>query len=358
MSKMARPLALLAELTYRCPLRCPYCSNPTSYQNGVAELSTAEWKTVLQSAAELGVLHVGFSGGEPLARTDLEELIGAARASGLYTNLITSAVWLTRDRAQRLKSAGLDSIQVSFQSDKATLSDRIAGASAHDLKLKACACICEAGLPLNLNVVLHRENIDRCSKIIALAERLEADRLELANVQFYGWAFANFGTLCPTLEQVARAEAIATAAAERLAGCMKILFVLPDYYQTRPKPCMNGWGRTHMTVNPSGAVLPCPTATCIPDLRFENVRDRSLAEIWRSSDAFTRFRGTEWLPEPCRSCEFREHDFGGCRCQAALLTGDARNTDPVCERSPQRGKVDALLSATSQAEYIYRRNPT
>jgi PqqA peptide cyclase len=343
-----RPFSLLAELTHRCPLHCPYCSNPTALAPAEGELSTDEWKRVLNEASELGVLHVGFSGGEPLQRADLAELVGVARQAGLYSNLITSALGLTRVRAETLKAAGLDSVQVSFQSDQADLGDRIAGVSAHERKLEAARLVRELGFPFTINVVLHRANIERMANVIGLAEDLGAERLELANTQFYGWAFRNRHLLLPTRAQIECATQIALAAKRRLAGKMEILFVAPDYYGDRPKPCMHGWGRRHMTVNPLGDVLPCPTAGEIPSLRFDNVRQRSLGWIWSESEAFNRFRGTDWMPEPCRSCEFREDDFGGCRCQAALIAGDATATDPACSLSPHRSALTHFVESVQQ----------
>jgi PqqA peptide cyclase len=351
-----RPYALLAEITYRCPLHCPYCSNPAAaslceaprrpevagYNNN--ELTTTEWTHVIREASALGVLQIGFSGGEPLVRRDLPDLVRAAREANLYTNLITSGIGLNDDCVRDLRDAGLDSVQLSFQSDNPILADEIAGTRAHQHKLDAAEKIRAAGIPLSLNFVIHRRNIDRLPQMIELAESLAAQRVELANVQFYGWAFLNRAALLPTREQVVRAREIATAAKARLACKIDIFYVLPDYYETRPKPCLNGWGQRYLTVNPTGDVLPCPTASsAIPDLRFENVRTRKLDWIWRESESFNRFRGTEWMPEPCQSCPQREIDFGGCRCQAALLTGNAANTDPVCELSPNRTRVNALL---------------
>jgi pyrroloquinoline quinone biosynthesis protein E len=305
---------------------------------------------VIREAARLGVLQIGFSGGEPLARRDLAQLVHTAREARLYTNLITSGVGLDESRALELRDAGLDSVQLSFQSDHADLADEIAGAHAHQRKLDAAASIRAAGIPLSLNFVIHRRNIDRLPQIIELSETLNAGRVELANVQFYGWAFLNRAALLPTREQVMRAREVATAAKTRLVGKIDIFYVLPDYYETRPKPCLNGWGQRYLTVNQIGDVLPCPTASsAIPDLRFENVRERSLDWIWRESESFNRFRGTEWMPEPCRSCPQKEIDFGGCRCQAALLTGDAENTDPVCTLSPNRASVDAVLADLNQS---------
>jgi PqqA peptide cyclase len=386
-----RPYALLAEITYRCPLHCPYCSNPTNYCTATAsvadpeaarrsacpttvlrtahatanngELTTEEWKRVIYEAGALGVLQIGFSGGEPLARHDLDELVRAAREANLYTNLITSGVGLDDDRVRSLRDAGLDSVQLSLQSDDAKLADEIAGTRAHQRKLDVAAKIRAAGIPLSLNFVIHRRNIDRLPEIIELTEMLGAERVELANVQFYGWAFHNRTALLPTRQQVDRAREIATAAKARLAGRIDIFYVLPDYYETRPKPCLSGWGQRYLTVNPVGGVLPCPTASsAIPDLRFENVRARALDWIWRESESFNRFRGTEWMPEPCRSCPQREIDFGGCRCQAALLTGNAVNTDPVCTLSPNRAVVDAALRETNSPrddvhDWTYRQNP-
>lgn len=386
-----RPYALLAEVTYRCPLHCPYCSNPTHYCRTTAsvadpdsgrrsarptktgavasadlngELTTEEWKRVIHEAAALGVLQVGFSGGEPLARRDLVELIGSAREVNLYTNLITSGIGLDDDRVHALRDAGLDSIQLSFQSDEPSLADEIAGTHAHDVKLEVAAKIRAIGIPLSLNFVIHRRNIDRLPQMIDLAEALGAERVELANVQFYGWAFRNRAALLPTREQVVRAGEIATSAKARLSGKIDVFYVLPDYYESRPKPCLNGWGQRYLTVNPVGDALPCPTASsAIPDLRFENVRARDLGWIWRESESFNLFRGTEWMPEPCRSCPQKEIDFGGCRCQAALLTRNAANTDPVCEFSPNRATVDAALhevnsSGKNARDWMYRVNPT
>jgi pyrroloquinoline quinone biosynthesis protein E len=359
-----RPYALLAEITYRCPLHCPYCSNPTQARND-QELTINEWTRVIREAAALGILQIGFSGGEPLVRRDLPDLVSAAREANLYTNLITSGIGLDDDRVAALRDAGLDSVQLSFQSDNAHLADEIAGTRAHQHKLDVAAKIRAAGIPLSLNFVIHRRNIDRLSQMIELAESLQAERVELANVQFYGWAFLNRASLLPTREQVVRAREVATAAKARLAGKIDIFYVLPDYYETRPKPCLNGWGQRYLTVNPIGDVLPCPTASsAIPDLRFENVRAHELDWIWRESESFNRFRGTEWMPEPCQSCPQRDIDFGGCRCQAALLTGDAAKTDPICELSPNRALVETVLrdlnSSTPKAfgaDWSYRMNP-
>jgi pyrroloquinoline quinone biosynthesis protein E len=340
-----RPYVLLAELTYRCPLHCPYCSNPARYPEG--ELSLGEWRRVFEEAAALGVLHVALSGGEPLLRPDLPELVRAASDAGLYPNLITSGLGLDPERAGELRGAGLESVQLSFQADEAALADSIAGTKAHERKLRAAETIRAADLALSLNVVFHRANISRLDRMIALAETLRADRIELANVQFYGWGYLNRAALLPTREQVESAMNIAAAEKARLAGRMDIFYVLPDYYETRPKPCMQGWGRRYLTVNPAGEVLPCPTAGDIPGMRFDNVREHSLGWIWNRSESFNRFRGTEWMPLPCKECPQREIDFGGCRCQAALLAGDPGLTDPVCALSPNRAAVDRVLAEIS-----------
>lgn len=382
-TNVPRPYALLAEITYRCPLHCPYCSNPVTVGSAVpsgeqagptalrkahttannGELTTEEWKRVIREAAALGVLQIGFSGGEPTARRDLVELIREAHEEKLYSNLITSGIGLDDDRVHALRDGGLDSIQLSFQSDQSSLADEIAGARAHEHKLNVAGIIRASGIPLSLNFVIHRRNIDQLPQMIDLSEALGAKRVEFANVQFYGWAFRNRAALLPTREQVDRARAIATAAKARLADRIDLFYVLPDYYEARPKPCLNGWGKRYLTVNPIGDVLPCPTASsAIPDLRFENVRKRDLHWIWRESESFNQFRGTGWMPEPCRNCPQKEIDFGGCRCQAALLTGCAANTDPVCEFSPNRAVVDRVLhkidsSSEHPGNWIYRTDP-
>lgn len=352
------PRGLIAELTYRCPLHCPYCSNPIELARSARELTTKEWVRVLREATELGVLHVGLTGGEPLSRKDLPELVSAAREAGLYTNLLTSAVGLTMERARQLKTAGLDSIQISFQADEEGPGNEIAGHAAHALKLAAARIVSELEFPLTVNVVIHRKNIDRMEQIIEFAAGLGARQLELANVQFYGWAMRNQAQLLPARAQVMRAEAIASAARERLEGKMEIIYVMPDYFGKTPKPCMHGWGRQYITVNPFGEALPCPTSGGIPGLRFDNVRERPLDWIWESSEAFNRFRGTDWMPQPCRSCDLRLVDFGGCRCQAALVAGDALFTDPACEKSPYRHLLEAVLekreSENGERPFIYR----
>ena len=339
MSADHRPYTLLAELTYRCPLRCPYCSNPVDYRARRDELTTEDWLRVLREAEELGVLQDTFTGGEPLLRADLEELVAEAARLELYSTLITSAVPLRRERLERLAKAGLDAVQVSVQDTDPGASDRLAGAPCFPQKIEAARWVKELDLPLTLNVVLHRQNLDHVEAVIALAEELSADRLELANTQYLGWALPNRDALLPTREQLARAKAIAAKA--RLKGRMEVLFVLPDYYSDRPKACMNGWGQKYLLVAPDGLVQPCHLAHTLPGLEFENVRNQSLAAIWNDSSAFNAFRGEDWLPETCRPCSKKTVDFGGCRCQAFHLTGDARATDPVCALSPHHGLVQA-----------------
>jgi pyrroloquinoline quinone biosynthesis protein E len=357
-----RPYALLAEITYRCPLHCPYCSNPTVYPSGT-DLSVTEWCRVIDEAADLGVVHVGFSGGEPLLHTNLPDLIRHARQTKLYTNLITSGIGLTEQLATQLQAAGLDSLQISFQSDQANLANEIAGTQAHEKKITAVRVAQEANFALSANVVLHRNNIERLPQIVDFILSLGIKRLELANAQYYGWALLNRAHLLPTREQVTAADDFVTREKERLRDHIEIFYVLPDYFMNRPKACMNGWGQRYLTVNPKGEVLPCPNAASIPNLRFDNVRSQPLTWIWNHSQSFNQFRGEEWMTEPCRSCPERTQDFGGCRCQAALLTGDAANTDPVCDLSPHRTIVDAIFDAvngyTSQPPSLTaRQNPS
>jgi pyrroloquinoline quinone biosynthesis protein E len=343
---MDRPFGLLAELTYECPLHCPYCSNPLNMGDNREQLSTPEWQRVLAEAGELGVLQVHLSGGEPLQRRDLVEIVRTANGLGLYTNLITSGLAFSARRAEQLRAAGLDHVQISIQADEPALSDRIAGTPSFTRKLAAARLVKRLGWPLTLNVVLHRHNIDRIAGILDMAEELGADRIELANTQYYGWALRNRAGLLPSKAQLQRAEAVARAAHERLRGEMEIIYVIPDYYGRYPKPCMDGWGRRQLTVVPNGDVLPCPTAHTLPLPRV-SVREHSLAWIWEQSPIFRRFRGTDWMPEPCRGCDRREVDFGGCRCQAYELTGDAARTDPVCHLSPDHEIVAAAVRAAN-----------
>jgi pyrroloquinoline quinone biosynthesis protein E len=344
-----RLYTLIAELTYRCPLRCPYCSNPLDFSQQRAELDTEQWQRVFTQAEELGALQLNLTGGEPLLRDDLELLVGHARSLELFVNLITSGLPLERPRLEALVAAGLSGVQVSLQDAVREGSERIAGTASFEQKLAVARWVKELGLPLTLNVVLHRENLGRVREIVALAETLGADRLELANTQYLGWALLNRAALLPTAEQLAQARAVASEAKQRLKGKMELLFVLPDYYGDRPKACMNGWGQRYMVVAPDGRALPCHLAHTIPGLTFENVREHALSEIWRASPAFSAFRGEAWMSPTCRSCERRDIDFGGCRCQAFHLTGDATKTDPVCSLSPDHELVVAARRAASEA---------
>jgi PqqA peptide cyclase len=350
-----RPTTLLAELTHRCPLHCPYCSNPLEMIRAEGELATEDWKRVFTQARALGVLQLGLSGGEPMVRKDLEELASHARSLGLYSTLVTSGLGLTRARAERLREAGLEHIQVSIQDVDPETAERIAGVSSVKQKRAAVAIVKELGFALSINVVLHRANLDRIGAIIDLAAEMGADRIELANTQYYGWALENRASLMPTREQVAHAKATAEDAMRRYKGRMQILFVLPDYFEQYPKPCYGGWGKQYLVVAPDGKVLPCHGATQITTLSFDNVRDRSLEWIWHQSPAFQAYRGDGWMREPCRSCPRKTVDFGGCRCQAFALTGAAENTDPVCTLSPNRGLIDtAVATPADSLEYRYR----
>lgn len=342
-----KPLWLVLELTYRCPLKCPWCSNPVDYtRREDEELSTAEWKRVLREGRELGALQLGFTGGEPLLRDDLEELVADASALGYYTNLITSGVGLSEERLVALKQAGLNQIQLSLQSSERELTDRLVGARVFDLKVKVAHLIKAHGFPMVLNVPVFRHNIDQVEDILALAEDIGVDYLEFANIQYYNWALINREALLPTREQLEAAERAVQAARARLGERMTIYFVIPDYFEGRPKACMNGWGSIHLTIAPDGAAMPCQEARVIEGLEFPSVRAQSLAWLWNESPTFRKFRGDEWMREPCRSCPEKEQDFGGCRCQAFLLTGDASNTDPACARSPQHHLVgDAIARA-------------
>jgi pyrroloquinoline quinone biosynthesis protein E len=352
------PLALLAELTHRCPLACPYCSNPLDLSRASAELDTPTWKRVLGEAAALGVLQVHFSGGEPLARRDLVELVGHATEVGLYANLITSGISLEADRLTALIAAGLEHVQLSIQDADTASGDRIAGLTgAQVAKRQVARLVREAGLPLTVNAVVHRQNLDRLDETIELAVALGADRLEVAHVQYYGWALRNRRALLPSRDQLDAATATVETARARLQGVIVIDYVLPDYYAHRPKACMGGWGRRFLNITPTGKVLPCHAAETLPGLRFPNVAEANLSEIWYRAPAFERFRGTGWMPEPCRSCDRREIDWGGCRCQAFALTGDGGRTDPACALSPDH---ELLVAARDDADasasrFLYRR---
>ncbi|APX94446.1 pyrroloquinoline quinone biosynthesis protein PqqE [Halomonas sp. 1513] len=338
------PLWLLAELTYRCPLQCSYCSNPLDFAAVKQELTTAEWIDVLTQARAMGAVQLGFSGGEPLVRKDLETLVAEARRLGFYTNLITSALGLDEARIHALRDAGLDHIQISLQASDPDVAAAVAGsAKAHAKKLAMARAVKDAGYPMVLNVVLHRHNIDQLDTIIALCDDLGADAVELANCQLYGWAHLNRAGLLPSQAQLEAAEATTQRWRQRLAERgrdMRLLFVVPDYYADRPKACMGGWGSIFMTVAPDGAVLPCHSARMLP-MDFPNARERPLQEIWYDSAAFNRYRGDDWMQEPCRSCDERHKDVGGCRCQAYMLTGDPAATDPVCDLSPDHHLIEA-----------------
>ena len=347
----APPLAVLLELTHRCPMRCVYCSNPLALEPASSELATAVWRRVVDEAAQLGVLQVHFSGGEPTVRGDLPALVEHASRAGLYTNLITSGVLLDRAKVMRLRDAGLDHIQLSFQDIDAEAGERIGGLpGAQRRKLEVAAFVREAGLALTVNAVFHRGNVARVGDLIELAVSLGAGRLEVAHVQYYGWALANRPALLPTREQLEQTTATVEAARRALAGRLVIDYVVPDYHARYPKACMGGWGQHFINIDPSGRVLPCHAATTIPGLTFATIRDASLEDIWCRSEAFNRFRGTAWMPEPCAGCSRRELDWGGCRCQALALAGDAAATDPVCHKSPAHGVVTALIAADSTAD--------
>ena len=355
MSDIDPPLGLLAELTHRCPLSCPYCSNPVDLERRSAELDTSTWTRVFAEAAQMGVLQLHLSGGEPTARSDIVELTRAAALSGLYTNLITSGIGLDEHRLASLAEAGLDHLQLSVQDVLPDEADPVAGlAGSHEAKRRVARATVEAHLALTINAVVHRGNVDRISGLVAEAVELGAGRIEIAHTQYHGWAARNRAFLMPTREQVLQARDTVAALRPTYAGRIAIDYVTPDYYARYPKPCMNGWGRRTLNVTPSGSVLPCHSAATIPGLVFANVRDQPLAEIWRSSSAFAAFRGTVWMREPCLSCARKDIDFGGCRCQALALTGDARNTDPVCTLSPFRHVIDTARTTEPASAFDKR----
>ena len=358
MSAPPPPMSLLAELTHRCPLQCPYCSNPLQLEPRTQELGTQDWKRVLDEAAAMGVLQVHFSGGEPMARPDLPELVAHAAKAGLYSNLITSGVLLNAQNLQELADAGLDHIQLSFQDAEAESADRIAHMKgAHAKKLEAAQLIKAEGLPLTLNFVIHRQNCERVPAMLALAEQLGARRVEIAHTQYYGWGLLNRNALLPSHAQVEETEKVVAEARTRLAGRMSIDFVTPDYYADRPKPCMGGWGQRFLNVSPAGKVLPCHAAESIPGVQIPSVTEESLAHIWENAPLFRLFRGTDWMPEPCQSCAFKEDDWGGCRCQALALAGDATATDPVCHRAPDHDLITQAITERPEAPpaFHYRR---
>ena len=362
------PLALIAEVTHRCPLHCVYCSNPLQLQGRENELDTATWLRVFREAAAMGLLQVDLTGGEPAARHDLEQLVHGARSAKLYVNLITSGIGLNESRVEALLRAGLDHLQLSFQDVEEAAADEIAGVRAHAHKLALARIVRARNVALTLNLVVHRQNVDRLEAMIALAEELAVQRLEIANVQYYGWALTNRAALLPTRDQLQRSVAIIKAAQERLKGRMRIDFVVPDYYATFPKACMGGWGRKMILLDPAGRALPCHSAGVIPGLHFDNVREHPLSWIWQNSPAFQQFRGESWMAEPCRSCDRRTVDFGGCRCQAFLIAHEASATDPVCSLAPARPLIDAELQRVNSNResplpntgpgFTYRENPT
>lgn len=370
------PLALIAELTHRCPLHCVYCSNPHELTARSEELPTGTWQQVFQQAAQAGVMQLDLTGGEPLARPDLVQLIQSARAANLYVNLITSGMPLDESRLDELVGAGLDHFQLSFQGAREETANEFAGTRAHAQKLKVLGWVKSRRVAVTLNFVLHRNNLDQLSEMVAIAENSSASRIEFAHVQYYGWAFANRDALLPTRAQLMQSLDFFKQAEERLRGKIKVEYVVPDYYAKFPKPCMGGWARKVMLITPRGDAMPCHAASVIPGLHFENVKEKSVQEIWESSAAFQKFRGPlvgqeDWMQEPCKSCERRTQDFGGCRCQAMLLAGDAAATDPVCSLSPLRSRVDAILAAVSPIgaaepastlqlttpSWLYRTNP-
>jgi PqqA peptide cyclase len=367
----SNPLALVCELTHRCPLHCVYCSNPQELTARTNELSTEIWSRVFREASEAGVMQLDLTGGEPLARPDLSTLIQSARASGLYVNLITSGLPLDEKRLDELIAAGLDHFQLSFQGAREETAGEISGSKSHTQKLRVLDWLkSRRRVAVTLNFVVHRKNLDQLEEMLAIAENSSATRIEFAHVQYYGWALANREQLLPTREQLTQSLEFFKNARDRLRGKIRVEYVVPDYYAKFPKPCMGGWARKVILITPNGEALPCHAATAIPGLHFENVKEKSLAEIWQSSEAFQKFRGEDWMQEPCKSCDRRTIDFGGCRCQAMLLAGDAAATDPVCSLSPQRAKVDSIIAAIPaalpslhtpanivQPPWLYRPNP-
>jgi pyrroloquinoline quinone biosynthesis protein E len=350
MDKIPPPLWLLAELTYRCPLHCAFCYNPLNYANQREELTTAQWCDVMAQARKLGAAQLGFSGGEPLLRDDLEDLIGEGRRLGFYTNLITSGIGLTEPRLARMKEKGLDHIQLSFQDSTREMNDFLSSTKTFDLKSRVARLIKQYDYPMVLNVVLHRYNLDHVERIIDMALEMGVEYLELANTQYYGWGLANRAQLMPTRKQVERAEAVVNAYRERIGNQVRILFVVPDYFEQRPKACMNGWGSVFLGIAPDGTALPCHAARSLPGIAFPNVRDFSVDEIWHASGAFNRYRGDAWMKSPCSSCPDKSRDHGGCRCQAYALTRDADNADPVCSKSPHHERVHAIVMQSQQAQ--------
>jgi pyrroloquinoline quinone biosynthesis protein E len=352
--QVSKPFSLIAEVTHSCPLHCLYCSNPLELQGRHNELSTDDWSRVFHQAGKMGVLHAHLTGGEPLARRDLPELIAAARSAGLYVNMITSGIGLTEQRLASLVEAGLEHLQISFQDAYEISANHIAGARAHAHKLALIPIVKNFPLALTINLVVHRMNLDRLEAFITLAEQFQPDRLEIAHVQYYGWALKNRALLMPTQEQVEKSLPIVEAAKARLKGSIHIEAVFPDYFGSYPKACVGGWGRQTLLIDPIGQAMPCHAAAVIPGMVFDNVRERDLASIWNASPAFNRFRGEEWMSSTCRDCSRKEKDFGGCRCQAFLLTGDAEAIDPVCQFSPHHGMLAEIRSAEKESLPIWR----
>jgi len=342
------PLWLVIELTYKCPLKCPWCSNPVDFDKYRNEMTTDEWKALLREGRRLGSLQLGFTGGEPTLRKDLDELVAYADQLGYYTNLITSGVGLNQERIRALKRAGLKQVQLSLQSCDSELSHKLTGLDVWKHKIDIAYSLKAEGFPMVLNVPVSRYNIDQTEALIDLAADLGVEYLEFANLQYYNWALVNRSELLPTREQIQRSEAAVARARQRLGKRLTIYFVVPDYFDEKPKACMNGWGAIHLTIAPDGTALPCQEARLIKDIAFPNVREHGLDWIWRNSPAFMKFRGDDWMKEPCRSCSEKEKDFGGCRCQAFLLTGDASNTDPVCRKSPHRHLIDDILNTATK----------
>lgn len=355
------PLWLCAELTYRCPLQCPYCSNPTDLADFRKELTTEEWVDVLKQARAMGAAQLGFSGGEPLVRRDLTELIAEARQLGFYTNLITSSVGMDEDRLRDFKNAGLDHIQISFQASTQEVNDFMAGTDAFAHKVKMAKLFKKYDFPVVLNIVLHRYNLDSIEQILEMALALQADHVELANAQYYGFGYQNRSALMPTRQQLERAHQVTIQYQEKYRGKIDFFFVVPDYFETRPKPCMNGWGSLFLTIIPDGRALPCHSARVIPDIEFPNVKQSALDWIWYDSPAFNMFRGYDWMKEPCKTCPEKTRDFGGCRCQAYMLTGDARNADPVCDLSENHHLVleaiEEAMHFQNAERFLVFRNP-
>jgi pyrroloquinoline quinone biosynthesis protein E len=347
-AQLASPFSLIAEVTHRCPLHCLYCSNPIELQRKEEELRTEEWARVFEQAAKLGVLHLHLTGGEPLARNDLPELIAAGRGAGLYVNMITSGIGLDELRLSSLVNSGLEHLQLSFQDLDETTANHIAGTRAHALKLALVPVIKKFSIAFTINLVVHRMNLNHLEAFIGLAEEFSPDRLEIAHVQYYGWALRNRALLMPTQDQVERSILIVEAARERLQGKIHIEAVFPDYFANYPKACVGGWGGQTMLVDPTGKVMPCHAAAVIPGLSFDSVRDRDLAWIWKSSSAINRFRGDSWMSSTCLACPRKERDFGGCRCQAFLLTGDAGAIDPVCIYSPNHSMLEILRQTNKE----------